>query len=745
MARRLLAALAITVALVAALWLALPSLAEIALERVLGGLLDARLEIGHVDLALRKGEVELHDATLRRRDSGAELAGARRIALDADWHALLRGRLEAERLSLDEPRLLLAWDAQGRSNWEDIPAGGDDEPQQPSAAFRVAVAQVELGAGSLRLVDEREEGLPDLTLALGGIVLEGAEISRPEAGAPLHWGLASAKAREWSLGVVPAPGQALDFSIRASAGPTGADGSLPIEIEIGREKGGHLQVEGQARTEPLGAQLRVRWEGMRSEVVWPFVAVARSSVERGRSRGDLEVAFTLDDVPERGLVVRGQLAHDDLVLRLEGETRAQIEIPSLEARLAELRVPIPASPTQPPPPVRMHWSRIVVNEPSVDATLPEASPEPKAPETDEAAASSPRGVEVQIDSLSLRRGRVRWRDPSLGPRHEQLLAPVALEASALSWPAPGFEKLDLRVGGLGAKPLLVRGSWPPGRADVELRATRIELPPWNALIQRLSSYSVSKGALSLHTRFRLRGDTYEAPTDIVLHRLEATSEGDAFRDTFGMPLAVALPLLRDPSGNIRLRVPIRGSVQGGTDLDLVDTVARALSEAIGNALASAVASPLDLGGTLLRRVGEIFFLGIGEAQFSPGDTALRVDAKVALHSAAQLALRTPDSRLELVPELVSSDLEALGLAERSDDLLEGIAAFGRTLFGGARAVAPEQQKELQAFARRRVDAVAAYLCDDAGLPADRVLRGSWDGKAGEGAPRVLLRIQMKAR
>lgn len=746
MARRLLVALAIAAALVVAAWIALPWLAEIALERVVGGMLDARVEIGHVDLALGKGEVQLLDTTLRRRDSGVELAGARRIVVDADWHALLRGSLEAERVAVDEPRLLLAWNAQGRSNWEDVPARRPNELEEPPPAFRVAVARLEMGAGLVHLVDEHAEGLPDLRLAVGGIVLEGADIARPEAGAALHWGLASATASDWHLGVTPAPGQPLDFSIRATAGPTASDGSLPIEVEIGRKGGGHLRVEGQAWTDPVGAQLRVRWEGMRSELLWPFLAVKRSSLESGRSRGDLEVAFTLDDVPERGLVVRGVVEHEHLALTLErGGERVLIAIPSIVARLAELRVPLPSSPTEPPPPIRLQWSRIEVNQPSVDATLSEGSPEPEAPKASGALEAPPAGVEVLVDALSLRRGRVRWHDPSLGPGHEQVVAPVDLEASSLRWPAPGFAKLDLRVGGLGAKPLRLQGTWPPGRADAELRATRIELPPWNALIEPRSGYSVSKGSLSVHTRFRLRGDAYEAPTDIVLHRLEATSEGDAFQKTFGMPLAVALPLLRDPSGNIRLHVPVRGSVQGGTEFELTQTVAGALREAILNALASAVASPLDLAGTLVRRVGDLFVLGIGETQFEPGQAELPVATKVALHSAVQLAMRTPNARLELVPEVVASDLEALGVAGRSSGVLEGIVAAGRTLLGGGRAVAPEQRAELDELAKRRVAAVAAFLCDEAGLPADRVVRTAWDGMAGEGAPRVLLRIELPAK
>ena len=78
--------------------------------------------------------------------------------------------------------------------------------------------------GILRLVDEAPDALPDLRLDIGGFALEGVELGRPEPDAPLHWALAGVEATGWSLGVTPVGADALDFAIRASAGPTGPPG-----------------------------------------------------------------------------------------------------------------------------------------------------------------------------------------------------------------------------------------------------------------------------------------------------------------------------------------------------------------------------------------------------------------------------------------------------------------------------------------------------------------------------------------
>jgi hypothetical protein len=1030
MSRRLPIALLLLVVVAIGARIALPSLAEIALERVLSGLLAARLEIRDVDLDLREAEVVLADATLHARESGAELAGARRIALDADWGALLSGRLEAQRLAVDAPRLLLTRDAEGRLNWAGVPARSGRRAEEPAAAFRVAVRRVDVGAGELRFEDALDEGLPSVALVIAAFALERVVLERPEAGAGLRWALGSATASDWSFGVVlegdrtidftvdatagpgdaegalpihlelasprgarlrldgtvradpvaaelsaawealpsrpiaalapllgirveegrsggeleisltladvperglvargsvshedlllsleedvtgrlavarvsgelaelrvpipgdaggppppvllhwkhigvespaldvtlpppgsqadgetpppdageaegrhaveragepegrhaveragepegrhaveragepepgvqlvfdrielgdgelrvrdtapdglpdlrlligalaldgaelgwsgpdgpphwalasveagdwqlevePAEGEKLEAVIRARAGPVARDAATPVELSIRREDGVRIEVAGELRPDPPEAELRGRWAELPSRTIWPFVTLDNARLERGVSEGEFELSFTLADVTARGLVVRGAATHRDLALGLDDESRARIEVSRASAQLEELRIPIPLEPVDPPPPVLVHFARVELDDPSLDAVLVGG-----AEEGSEAAA--PPRVEVRVAALRIRRGRARLQVPALGPDHEQALSPVELSAEGLRWPEPAFDRLELAVGGLGAEPLRIEGSWTPGRADVDLHATRVPLSPWNPLWKRYK-YSVSRGTVSLHSPFRLRGEAYEAPTEIVLHRLEARSEGEGFRKTFGMPLAVAIPLLRDPSGNIRLRVNARGTLAGGSEIDLVDTAGRALREAILNALASAVASPLDLAGALLRRAGDLFFLGIGEAAFAPGDAELGIEAKLALGTAAQIAAGSGDARLELVPRIVTSDLEALGVVDRGDDVLDTIVAVGRTLFGGGRALDAERRERVDELVQLRLDAVASHLRDEAKLPASRVALGTWDGKVRDGTPRVLLRIQVRTR
>jgi len=755
--------LAVLVLLLVGLRALLPWLAEYTLERVLSGALAARFEIGAIDLALHEGEIVLEGLTLRTPDTGAELAGVRRVALEIDWGALLSGSLEVERLAVEEPRLLLSFDAEGRFNWAGVGGGSGAEPEAEEAlapSFRLRVARVQLGSGVVRLIDEAEDGLPGLRLAIGAFTLEGVEIARLEPGAPLIWGLATADASGWQLAVTPDPGETSDFALSASAGPIAGDQWIPLRLELSREGAVQLGAEGKLRPVPLEAALHVRWQGLRSQAVFPLLSVSKARVERGDSSGTLEISLSLADVPERGLRVAGQVSHEQLALELEGDTPARLEVARATGELAELRVPIPAAPAEPPEPVLAHWARIEVVEPLLDITLPgpaeaeqaqrEESPGAEAEqaqgeESPGAEAAAAPGVDLRVDAFSLRGGRVRWRDPALGADARQTLDSIGVEASQIRWPPAAAERGRLVAGSLGVEPLRVEGSWQPGHADVAFSATRIALAPWDPLLSSYSAYSVSQGDLSLRGRFQLRGERYEAPVTVVLHRLKATSRGNAFQKTFGIPLAAAIPLLSDPAGNIQLEIPVRGHLSEGAKLDLASTIVKALREAITNALVSTLAAPLDLTGSVLRRAGELFQLGIGEAAFEAGQHALRLDAEVVLDSAAGLANRTPRARLELVPQIVSDDLLALGVAPREGGFLKNIASAAKAVFGGSRKLDDEAQERVAALAQARLDAVERHLCEKAGLAPERIVRKPWKGRINEGIPRVLLRLQLKAK
>src|SRR5207247_1787311 len=111
--RRWLVALAILVAVRAALPLGVRAL----LASQAGKLLQARVEIGDVDLALLRGAVALKDVAVRPAtapasssaagDAGPPLVAWKRFAVNLAWFPLFRKTLELQSVELDGPRIAL--------------------------------------------------------------------------------------------------------------------------------------------------------------------------------------------------------------------------------------------------------------------------------------------------------------------------------------------------------------------------------------------------------------------------------------------------------------------------------------------------------------------------------------------------------------------------------------------------------------------------------------------------------------
>jgi hypothetical protein len=345
---------------------------------------------------------------------------------------------------------------------------------------------------------------------------------------------------------------------------------------------------------------------------------------------------------------------------------------------------------------------------------------------------------MEVDVLMLSGGSVRWVGPEIDG--EPSVSEIQLDAAALGWPGIRFEEANLRIGSLGSEPLHVEGSVAPAAANLRLHANRVDLKPWSPMMARYSDYSITEGRLSAEIDFKLEGDTYRAPIYLELYGLRATSEGGAFTKTFGMPLAAALPLLSDTADIIRLNVPVSGSLTDGVVVDLVPTVTAVLQQSIENSLVSAAANPIELVGAAARRVGDVFTDAIGEVPFAPGAGHLGAEGRISLDVVMTLNPLALDTRIELVPLVVSDDMVALGFGPKSKNPLDVLVVVGRTLVGGGREAKPEFRERVDEINSERLREVEILLRDKFGIESDRVVVEEWDGRVLEGIPRVELRL-----
>jgi hypothetical protein len=736
--------------LLLAVRIALPVLAERVLEGVLSDALEVDFAIGDVDLGVLEGRVACDAVAMRVEGSKEDLARASRVVIDADWGALIAGELRAERIAIEGPDLFVEIDEEGRLNWEVL--GG---PNGERGTFRVMSELLDVGAGRVRLVDRTQGGLPDLIVAVGALRLEGAVIARETPEDPVRWALGRAEASDWHLGVTPIGREALDFEIHANAGPQGDAGALPLEMSMTRKGGVELAVNGVIQPVPFAFEFEMAWRGLSSRSLAPLV-LRGADVERGTAHGALALKLDLADGPKRGFKVTGNVQHDDLVLRVDNDPPIDLEIERFVGEIDEIWFPIPAQAPTTPQPIRVAWKQIELQKPSINVRAgikSGAAPTPEEPAavpasdesttgTERTSVPPPNPLELRIATLALSGGRLIWHDLALGERSEKMFSEIRLDANALHWPPATVQHAKLVIGSLGAKPLRIEGPVGADGAELAIRGSGIKLVPWNPLISQYSPYTIDGGSLSIKSDFTLAADVYEAPTKITLHRIKASAEGSRFKRTFGIPLATAITLLSDASGNIDLAIPVSGRLGAGGELRLAVSLVDAMREGITNALTSVIASPLGVPALLVSRGHDLAFLRIGTAVFEPGVVTLDQAARDELDRAAAFVAKSPDARLGLAAEVAAADLEAPGMSAKKSNVFRSLAVGGAALFGGHRKLDSRTYLLALDLAEARFKAAVDHIAAAGVLAPERVVQHEWNEKIVAGRPQIVLRLDM---
>src|SRR5262249_32435952 len=207
------------------------------------------------------------------------------------------------------------------------------------------------------------------------------------------------------------------------------------------------------------------------------------------------------------------------------------------------------------------------------AEAPPAHPA-EPPASPPAEASSARPIEVGINTLRLTKGRVEVTDRTLKPPFSGKLYPVNLQAKDVRWPAVAAKQLRLDVTTPVQGHLEVTRDVAPQGGTLQIKRQDIALLPYNPYATSFSSYSVSQGSLSLKSKVVFREGHYDVTNALTLHQFNVEGGGGdtLFQKEFGIPVSMALALMRDTQGDIGFDVPVQLG-EKGTELDILGIAA----------------------------------------------------------------------------------------------------------------------------------------------------------------------------
>ena len=433
-------------------------------------------------------------------------------------------------------------------------------------------------------------------------------------------------------------------------------GPIPVQLSARAPGGGTLAVNGSVTAEPLGADVRVRAQGVELAPYRPYLPIAAGV--GGRLDGDLQARVSRTTALQAR--VRGDAALRRLVLADSRRRIASVE--RAEARGLDLEWPARAVVDRVT--LRQPWVLVERDEngalplrslisPAANGTQGDVAPAAPAPAEDARA--------IAVRRLVVEDGSARFVDHSIAPPYAEDLSRTWASVTGLATaPAPparvevrgvlgsaGHLIVQGQVGALGA-PLFVD-------ATTELRDFAI--PRVNPYLRHFTAWTARQGRLSTMVKARVSGDELEVGTQMQLGRLQVmrAAPDDAVERRVGLPLGMVVALLKDSRGNITLSLPIGGRISD-PKFDFHDALWSALRTVTVNTIALPVSWIGRLRFTPDSRVADIEVDPVG---FETGGVELTREAAERVGAVAGFMKRLPDVRMVVTPAVSLGDVEAL--------------------------------------------------------------------------------------
>jgi uncharacterized protein involved in outer membrane biogenesis len=557
-----------------------------------------------------------------------------------------------QRLSLSQPQLALARDAEGALNVQgwlrespradlrkeepgrgtgartpDAPASSA-EAGPPAAPWRAELADLRIDGGRLQWDDAQPR--PGVALALEGLRLHAQGLAWPASPRPARFDLAAQLPGEGGPPAKLAARGTLALAPLALRGSVQAE-RLPLH-----------------RFEPyFGAALPVNLA--RGELGW------QGEISASLPAGGAFSALSLD--------ARGQALLADLDLRTPSDAAvlgtgtgddqllswASLQLKPLRVTLApgaKPRIDIGELV------LNDFFSRLVVTEQG-RFNLRDVQGEPEtaaavqatAPAAPAASAAAPAPAELPLDLVvggtRLINGRVDFTDRFIRPSFSAQLTELngAIGRFASSSPTE-LATVDLRGRVAGTGRLEVRGALNPTAnplaLDIQARTTDLELAPLSPYSGKYAGYAIERGKLSVDLAYKVAPDgALQARNQIVLNQLTFGAAVDSPQAT-KLPVRLAVALLSDRNGVIDLDLPVSGSIN-----DPQFSIWGIVWKILGNLLSKALTSPFALlsggGGTD----------DLSSIAFVPGTARLAEGGAGAIDKIAKALQDRPALRLTL--------------------------------------------------------------------------------------------------
>ena len=399
----------------------------------------------------------------------------------------------------------------------------------------------------------------------------------------------------------------LDVTLTLKASNVTAEQGKHFPISLALEiANGTIGLDGDVGILPPSYSGKFTWSNL------PFPPILLASqpelaawLRSANSSGDLIVDTDLPGVHgPPSIRLSGRSTIDSLSIADPGNKELSIGWKQLEVMMKEAVIPIPSG-AKSLPTTKLNFELIRLVEPNINYTHPASAlnallgisatsnattatmPNPPPP-----TSAPPSPVEARIALLELSGGSFEVHDTTVKPTAVSTISGLSLSLHGVNYPDPSAETISIQAILPTNSMLSIDGNLKAGNVGcytVSLKS--LDLPPFSPYAA-VAGATLDAGQISVATKLNTQGALMQIDNDLILQKLGISlRDPSSFTKIFGLPLDLVIALLSDPSGDIKLTVPLRVDEKGSTV-----SKGAVIASALKTAILGAVSTPLKLLG-----------------------------------------------------------------------------------------------------------------------------------------------------
>lgn len=399
--------------------------------------------------------------------------------------------------------------------------------------------------------------------------------------------------------------------------------SLPFQLNAGLNETGSIKLDGSAVVEPLSAQVAVDVKGINLEKFQAYVdKYARLDIIDGALAVDGKISVAKSAENKLAAKFTGNTQITDLLTRDQLKNKDFVKWDSLS--LNNIDADYQANQYSAESLIiKKPYARVIIKKDKTlnfdDIAIKSAPPSPLQ-QVKATPLSTPKESLQSLQKPAFKLGAIQVIDGSSDFADLSLILPFAAQIKNLNGGASGISteqkstiKADLKGTAYDLAPVDVKGEISPylGVYDVNVNFTGMPMPLISSYMVQFAGYKVEKGKMSLGLNYKVANKELAASNNILIDQFELGEKVEN-PNAVSLPLELAVALMKDSDGKIKMHVPITGSLE-----DPKFSVRHIVVDALVNAISKIATSPFRALASLVGSEQDLSTIS-----FAAGDAAL---------------------------------------------------------------------------------------------------------------------------